>query len=485
MKAFRIHAAQWLLAVTLAIALVACAHGTYSSTRTPTALDAYVHASDAHYSYKLESTIPGQGCTGYVIDMTSQAWRSEKEVNRPVWSHWLTIVKPEKVVTNKALLFIGGGKVDSPAPKSLDERLAGIAQATQSVVAELRGVPNEPLVFIGDETKARSEDSLIAYTWDKFLKTGDSTWPARLPMTKSAVRAMDTVTAFCASDQGGKVKVDQFVVAGGSKRGWTTWTTAAEDTRVIAIIPMVINLLNIVPSFKHHYRAYGFWAPAVDDYEVMGIMNWADTPEYRALMKIVEPYEYRDRYTMPKLIMNATGDQFFLPDSTWFYYKDLPGEKLLRMVPNADHGMKGSDAIETLLAFYQEIITGKPRPRFSWKFEKDGSIRVTTVDKPKEALLWQATNPKARDFRVETIGKVWTSEKLTEQGNGVYVARVPKPGKGWTCFMVELTYDSGGPVPLKLTTEVRVVPDTLPYKGYKPKVRPTGFMTKKSAASPR
>jgi PhoPQ-activated pathogenicity-related protein len=186
---------------------------------------------------------------------------------------------------------------------------------------------------------------------------------------------------------------------------------------------------------------------------------------------------------MPKLIMNATGDQFFLPDSTRFYYQDLPGEKLLRMVPNADHGMKGTDAMETLLAFYQEIITGKPRPRFSWKFEKDGSIRVTTVDKPKEALLWQATNPKARDFRVETIGEVWTSGKLTDQGNGVYVARVPKPPKGWTCFMVELTYDTGGPVPLKLTTEVRVVPDTLPYKVYKPKVRPVGFMSKKSAPS--
>src|SRR5690606_8115603 len=111
-------------------------------------------------------------------------------------------------------------------------------------------------------------------------------------MTNSAVRAMDTVTAFRASEQGGHEAVDRFVVAGGSKRGWTTWSTAAVDKRVVAIVPIVIDLLNLVPSFKHHWAAYGFWAPAVGDYEAMGIMNWMGTPEFEALMKIEEPFEY-------------------------------------------------------------------------------------------------------------------------------------------------------------------------------------------------
>ena len=134
-------------------------------------------------------------------------------------------------------------------------------------------------------------------------------------MTKAAVRAMDTVTAFCGSPEGGKVKVDEFVVAGGSKRGWTTWTTAAVDKRVVAIIPIVIDVLNIEPSMLHHYAAYGFWAPAIGDYTTFSIMDWNGTPEYEALMKIEEPYEYRQRLTMPKFIINASGDQFFLPDS--------------------------------------------------------------------------------------------------------------------------------------------------------------------------
>ena len=291
-------------------------------------------------------------------------------------------------------------------------------------------------------------------------------------MTKAAVRAMDTVTAFCGSPEGGNVKEDGFVVAGGSKRGWTTWTTAAVDKRVVAIIPIVIDVLNIEPSMLHHYAAYGFWAPAVGNYTAFGIMDWNGTPEYHRLMKIVEPYQYRQRFTMPKFIMNASGDQFFLPDSSQFYFNDLPGVKYLRYVPNADHSLKDTDAYETLEACYNAVLNNLPLPQFSWTLEKDGAIRVTTKDAPSVAKLWQATNPNARDFRLEMLGPVWKSTTLTDQGGGVYVGKVPQPLKGWTAFFVELTFPSGIPsAPFKFTTQVRVVPDVLPYK-FVPKGRP-------------
>src|SRR5205807_10289514 len=198
------------------------------------------------------------------------------------------VVKPDQVKSSKSLLFISGGKNAGEPPKSADGNMVKIALATGSIVSELKMVPNQPLVFAG-QTEERSEDSLIAYTWDKFLRTQDPKWPARLPMTKAAVRAMDAVTSFCGSPEGGAVKIDGFVVAGGSKRGWTTWTTAAVDKRVVAIIPLVIDLLNIRPSFIHHWEAYGFYAPAVHDYEEMGIMDRQGSKEYRELMRIEEP----------------------------------------------------------------------------------------------------------------------------------------------------------------------------------------------------
>ena len=66
-----------------------------------------------------------------------------------------------------------------------------------SVVAYLGPVPNQPLAFDGDGVP-RWEDDLVGYNWARSF-TGDG--PKRLvleAMTKSAVRAMDTVTAIMA-----------------------------------------------------------------------------------------------------------------------------------------------------------------------------------------------------------------------------------------------------------------------------------------------
>jgi PhoPQ-activated pathogenicity-related protein len=458
------------LAATSALAASNERHG-----KTETALDRYVAKPDPAYSWKLVGSISDGEATGYNIDMTSQNWLTTNEVNRTLWRHWLLVVKPNDLKHSTALLFITGGSNKGDKPPTPGRDLIEIAKKTHSVVAELRMVPNQPLIF-GNDGKERVEDDLIAYTWDKFVRTGDEKWPARLPMTKSAVRGMDTVTAFLASDEGGKVKVDKFVVAGGSKRGWTTWTTAIVDTRVVAICPIVIDVLNTSLSMRHHYQAYGFYAPAVGNYTAQGLMDWDGTKENDALFAIEDPFSYRDRLTMPKLLLNACGDQFFLPDSSQFYFKDLPGVKYLRYVPNGDHSLKKTDAYETLLAWHDVNLRHAPLPQFTWNHGKDGGVTVTTKTKPKQVLLWQAHNDDARDFRLETLGPVWKSEPV-EGKDGVYTAKVGKPEKGWTAYMMEMSFDVGAATPLKLTTDVKVTPDVLPH-ALPNKPKPKGFLSK-------
>jgi PhoPQ-activated pathogenicity-related protein len=431
-----------------------------------TPLDRYVAAADPVYAWEPVRDLPaGDGCVAHVLKMTSQSWLAPGDVDRTVWWHWLTLIEPGTVTSDVALLYIHGGDNDGGPPERIRSAYARIAAATGTVVAEVRMVPNQPLRFAGDPGAPRREDRLIAFAWDRFLRGGDPVWLPRLPMTKSVVRAMDTITAYFEARGGGGPRVRRFVVAGASKRGWTTWTTAAVDRRVVAIVPLVIDLLNLEVSFRNHFEAYGFWAPAIGSYVEMGIPDWFGKPEMRRLREIVDPYEYRARLTMPKLILNATGDQFFVPDSSRFYFDGLPGEKHLRYVPNADHSMNGTDAEETLTAFYRSIVNGAPRPGFTWTFEPDGSIRVRTVgtQAPSGAKLWQATNPAARDFRLETLGPAWRGTDLDAQPDGGYLARVPAPAAGWTAFFVELTWPGADGPPLKLTTAVRVLPDTLPF----------------------
>ena len=334
-----------------------------------TALDRYVAKPDPTYSWKVVRKTKEGDSTRFVIDLKSQTWRPTKDVDRPVWQHWLTVVKPDKPVSNIPYLFITGGSNADGPPAQLDAILARTARATHGIIAELKMVPNQPLVFHNDGRK-RKEDDFIAYTWNQFLQGGDDEWPARLPMVKSAVRAMDCIQELLASNEGGNFKVEQFVVAGGSKRGWTTWCTAAVDKRVAAIVPSSIDCLNNSLSMRHHVAVYGFYTLAVGDYFRQKIMQQSLNPRTKLLHAIEDPYSYRDRLTLPKYIVNGSGDQYFCPDSSQFYFDALPGEKYLRYVPNVAHNLKGSDARESVAGIRLHGDHRSRRPRYSWTFEK-------------------------------------------------------------------------------------------------------------------
>ena len=441
-----------------------------------TALDDYVHSIDGSYEYEVIKRVSGEGFTTYIVDLTSQTFLTKKDINRTKWKHWLIIVSPDQIKHTTGMLVIGGGDNDGSVPKEPDQLALEYAKATNSVVATLGMVPNQPLTFVG-ENKPRWEDAIIAYSWDKYLTTGEERWPLRMAMTKSAVAAMDTIQSVLLEEEDKEIK--KFVVTGASKRGWTTWTTAGVDDRVEAIVPVVIDLLNLEPSFMHHWNVYGFWAPAIQDYVDMEITDWWASEEMRSLIRLVDPFSMKERFEMPKLLVNAAGDEFFLPTSSQFYFDELPGEKYLRYVPNANHNVsEGTDALETILAFYASILNGVDRPKFSWELEKDGSIRVFSGSKVKEVIMWSATNQKARDFRKDTIGNSWEPKVLQQNEDGTYVGIPIKPKKGWKAYFIEMTYETPFGLNLKLTTPVRVIPDTLPFKYQTPNKPKKGFLSK-------
>lgn len=460
------------------LALVALVTSAAAERPASTVLDEYVNAPDDAYAWQVVATHAGEAVDTVVIDLVSQHWLTPDQVDRTEWRHWLVAAVPKNATSDAALLFIGGGSNSAPGegePPGANERMVQIAAATGTVAAELRMVPNQPLTF-HDDGQPRWEDDLIGYAWAHYLETGDPAWLPRGPMVKSAVRAMDALEEFSAGRED-IANIDRFVVAGGSKRGWTTWLTGAMDSRVIAIAPIVIDVLNVDASMRHHFAAYGFWAPAIGNYVAHGIMQRMDHPRLAEIYNLVDPHAYLHRLTIPKLVLNAAGDQFFLPDSSRFYWNDLRGESYLRYVANADHGMDGSDALHTLTAFHSLMVRGERPPQLAWTRTEHGTLTALAKPNPQAARLWQATNPRARDFRVETLGRKYMATPLEPNGDGTYTASVRPPKQGWSAYFIEFDWDVGTATPLKLTTEVVVVPDELPFADKSPGLPPSATAT--------
>ena len=451
-----------------------------------TALDRYVARPDPHYAYHLYHTQDRAAYAIYFLEMTSQQWRSTREVDRPLWTHEVALVIPRLGLdsTDTAILVIGGGSNGGALMTEISDAVGAAAITTGAVLALVNQVPNQPLYFTDEAGKGRKEDEILAYSLDKALDTNDMEWAVHLAMTKAAVRAMDTVQTFAASKG---VQIKNFLVLGGSKRGWTTWLTAAVDPRVKAIIPASIDMLNLGQQFTHHWEAYGFYAPALKDYVEFNLPCRVQTPAGKALLQVVDPYAYRDRYTMPKLILNATGDQFFVTDSSRFYYDALPGPKWLRYTPNTDH-KQSEDVIIDALSWIDDVLDHKTSAHIDWVMADNGLIWIWPSAKPKAVKLWQATNPVARDFRLESLGPVWTGrdlipwepvvlsswttsstglQELAPMPNGSYVGVVSQPPAGWTAFLIEATFDTAGVLePDQVySTGVQIIPDTLPHAG--------------------
>lgn len=428
-------------------------------------LDDYVNLPDPHYRWTEHQCVEEEGCKLYALELWSQRWRSHEEVDRPVWHHWLLVAVPDTVRSTTGMMRIASGSNGEEAPFHVGQGLTTLAKQSGSIVAEVRMIPNQRLRF-SDETdtryqeRGRQEDELVAYTWDKYLTTGEANWLARFPMTKAVVRAMDATQELAKSQE---IALKEFVLVGASKRGWTAWTVAAVDPRVVGVIPLVIDMLNLKPSMEHHFRTYGRWAIALRDYIDIGIQKRWEDPKLDALLAIEEPYAMRHRLTMPKYIINAAGDEFFLPDSSQFYFAELPGEKYLRYVPNAGHGLKAGGVDLSVAAFYTALLAGEELPQYRWS-RSGSTLEVATNRRPSNLLLWQAHNEKARDFRLPTIGESWRSTPLELDESGQVVIDLPSSEEGWTASFVELTYESQQGLPLTFTTEVFVTPSTLPYE---------------------
>jgi PhoPQ-activated pathogenicity-related protein len=416
----------------------------------PTELTDYVNRADNSFSWKLADKTETELGTVYTIDLVSQTWHDIK------WDHKLQVYLPRGAKPRPTMVLWNQG--GSPR---FDSGILGLQLAAKinAPVAFLFGIPKQPL-FDG-----KTEDALIAETFAKYLETKDGSWPLLFPMVKSIIRAMDGLQAFARQEW--KFQVEDFVVTGASKRGWTTWLTAATgDKRVKAIAPLVIDTLNIPLQMKNQIIAFGKPSEMINDYSARKLIPIPKTEAAQRLWLIIDPWTYRDKITMPKLIVNGTNDPYWPLDALNTYWDGLKGDKWILYVPNVGHELCEAEkngkrealptrAINTLAAFCRCQVFDRAMPKLTCEMLcpplvdcLDVSLLCDTM--PKSARLLEATSA-TRDFR-----KSWWEGKSLDLGAKNTVCKVGLPTKGLAAVLVELEFEVDG-IRYFLSTPLRIL----------------------------
>ncbi|NNG10618.1 MAG: PhoPQ-activated pathogenicity-like protein PqaA type, partial [Arenibacter sp.] len=353
--------------------------------------------------------------------------------------HELTVLVPKEIKHDGALLFITGGSTKEGMPnwssKSEDKKsknFSEVAIKNKAIVAIVRQVPNQPLY------DGLVEDQLISYTLHNYKKDKDLTWPLLFPMVKSAVKAMDAVQEF--SKKNLHKDINRFTVTGASKRGWTTWLTGASDKRVETIAPMVIDVLNMPVSLDYQITAWNEYSVQINDYIKLEIPQTVRSADGNALSQMVDPYSYRKKLKMPKLIFIGTNDEYWPVDAIKNYINDIPGENYIHYVPNAGHDLGGGEqAIRALSAFWGKSLNNKPQTPLSYDLTAEQTTATLSVKTSsaefENAYLWTASSTD-RDFRDEK----WTAQKLTVEDQNHIFQSVDYPKDGYKAFYIDLEY---------------------------------------------
>ena len=415
------------------LALLGFLPAAFAQVRPETAWEEYLKRDDKRYEWSVRESYTIGDVQATSILLTSQQWHEF------IWTHELIVLVPKKVQYDGALLFINGGSNKKGVPNwvkrddGMVKSLAEVATKNNGIVAMIRQTPNQPLY--NDLT----EDALISYTLHKFKEDGDYTWPLLFPMVKSAVKAMDAVQEFAQTKA--NVKVNRFVVSGASKRGWTTWLAGASDPRIAAIAPMVIDILNMPVNLEYQVKMLKGYSVQIEDYVKLEIPQTATSEKGRAITTMVDPYSYRKKLTMPKMLFMGTNDEYWTVDAVKHYIDSIPGKNFIHYVPNVGHDLGDkTQALKALSAFFGETIANKPYPELTPTISytpKKIAVKINASSNELTGVsLWSADSEDT-DFR----DNKWTSKEVVIKKKSDVVTVAPEyPASGYRAFYVDLKY---------------------------------------------
>ncbi|EDS6650546.1 PhoPQ-regulated protein [Salmonella enterica subsp. arizonae] len=424
--------------------------------------DYWEHISDTPLKYTLISTEPLAQVELRHYELLSQHWSPDDMVTPAQWRHNVDIYIPETAKQRHALVVVNNGvnyeegvQINSKPVDFTQETLASIARDTNTIVISVSDIPNQYLTF-QDDKKPLKEDESVSRSWALFMEAPEQRklMPLNIPMVSSLSQAIRL-----AKEELTRWNIHSFIVTGISKRGWTAWLSAIADPDVEAIVPFAIDLLDIDASLEHIYQSYGGnWPITFYPYYQQGIDEKIKTHSFSQLRQIIDPLRYlntvyQTRLAIPKYIINASGDDFFVPDNSRFYYSKLPGVKSLRIVPNTSHYSIKQITEESLVTFINRFQDKKTLPQVLGIIQHN-LLTVYFSEEPIKVVRWTATNPNARDFRY-ACGIRYHPLTIDIPANNRVNITLNEPVTGWEATYIEATFDDG----YVATTQVYITPD--------------------------
>nr|XP_056714825.1 autocrine proliferation repressor protein A-like [Euleptes europaea] len=398
-------------------------------------------------------------------------------VNLPDPHYNYTITKREKI---GFLLPFNFDTINMTSQKWLDDHFTFQKKRLGRAVATLKPALIQPLTFYNHPLGRKNITGydIVAYTWWRFINdpTAPPHWLVQFPMVKATVRAMDTITVHMKKKYG--VEISEFTLAGISLGGWISWLTAAVDRRVKGIVPIAMDFLNFKETFHHQYRAYCGWSYMLRPFHEMNITQELDNPRFSDLASHVDPLAYNERYTnVAKYIIVLSGDEFFQPDNSQYYFSQLEGVKFLQIQPNTDYGNQTLNQLfKLILPFHRKLLEKEIRfPIVSWEIKMtntSGTIYFTTFNTNKVYSYHADTvGGTRRDFRMKIAAGnssqdnpvKWIQTDVETLDIGVYKKEMPRPAKGWRGFFIQATHaEENFDTRFVATSGMLIMPDTFP-----------------------
>jgi len=498
-------------------ALVACTALVNSNP-----LDDFVSKPESVYKY-VDTLYTGKtllGGTVHVLNVTSLAWLDTSIGAGPsgtnIWNHLVAVVIPKELrVYNYSLAYLtGNSNNDHSPPKATDEELIAVDLVTHNTGAcgiIVYQIPNCPYIFKADPTQmARGEDNFIAWTWKMYLED-DGKHPeylARFPMVKGAFQSMRAAQDFL-NKKVEKSAIDNWIVSGASKRGWTTWMVGATTctgencVNIAGLAPLVPIVPNIRDDMHRQWMSYNGWTFAFSPYTALNLTQYVDSDSFKSMTKHVDPMHHGERLArLPKFVVVSSDDEFMQMDWTNIWYDEFQkfGETHLLIVQDSEHSLATGvpEVVSSLSAALESVAANVTRPTFDYSYNnKTGELEVTIPDEfaaqVDQVRLFhtQTHSAERRDFRwvrhasnESTLCKfpgvalakpvfgggncvelmVWSKDTLDAVGSNTYKASPPQPKEGhYTGYYIEVSYKSALKADYLFSTPGFVWPNTLPF----------------------